>query len=155
MKAQRRLYDVISRRVTGLLRWVPSRSCAGPARQRWGSERDQLSSEAAAGVERLEGYLLWEREIRIARENAQYLVERLPELDADLRDEVVQAYTECQLESARTMFERTAARAQELQCEYSIRYQTLRTRIVAFSLFSSAVCVAVSVIFATSLRLNY
>ncbi|MFF3766996.1 hypothetical protein ACFYYR_23305 [Streptomyces sp. NPDC001922] len=89
-----------------------------------------------AGINRIEGYLLWQAETAGAEERAEAFCDRLPWLTTGQREEVERVYVQDRLDDARRDLRRVAARCEELQEEYRARYRTLRRRLVAACLLA-------------------
>jgi hypothetical protein len=86
--------------------------------------------EAAAGIARLEGYLLAQSEASAARTAAEDFTSRLPWLDPEQREEVVRLYTADRMALSRRTLEHIVHRSRELRAEYTDRYQQLRRRLI-------------------------
>jgi hypothetical protein len=86
--------------------------------------------EVTSGIARLEGYLLCQTEIRNARAEAEAFARRMPWLTTAQHDEVVRLYTEDRIALARRVLQRIADRCNELEAEYTARYEQLRQRLV-------------------------
>ncbi|MGK5629128.1 hypothetical protein [Streptomyces sp. URMC 123] len=97
---------------------------------------------AAAGIARLEGYLLWHAETDRARAHAEAFADRMPWLTAAQRREVVLLCVDDRLATARAALEQVADRCRALRREYAERYEALRRRLllatVTFSLALAA-----------------
>ncbi|MEC3992749.1 hypothetical protein VSR01_03960 [Actinacidiphila sp. DG2A-62] len=96
--------------------------------------RDQdiprAGSDIAAEINRIEVYLLTERERSLAREEAEAFAELMPWLLVAQREQVVHHYTRARLEISRHQLRAAAVRAGELRQEYEQRYHILRTRLL-------------------------
>lgn len=90
--------------------------------------------EAASGIARLEGYLLYQAELRDARAEAEAFACRMPWLTSDQREEVVRLYTEDRIALSRRTLQRITTRCHELRAEYSARYEQLRRRLLCTGL---------------------
>ncbi|GAA3795964.1 hypothetical protein ACFS5L_33105 [Streptomyces phyllanthi] len=113
--------------------------------------------DVAAGLARLEGYLLCQSEIQRAHAEAESFAGRLPWLTTAQREEVVAHYVEEQLRLSKEVLQRIATRCAELRDEYTTRYETLRQRLLcrcaALVLASAALCATACVVaFTTRLR---
>jgi hypothetical protein len=108
------------------------------------ANRSPDDEDAAAGIARLEGYLLCQSEIRRARIEAETFVRRLPWLTTAQQEEVVRQYAQERLSVSKEALRMVAARCAELQDEYTARYQALRLRLlcrcVALLLASATLC---------------
>ncbi|MFH8404153.1 hypothetical protein ACH4FX_05165 [Streptomyces sp. NPDC018019] len=104
----------------------------------------EADHDTAAGIARLEGYLLLHAERDRADHEARAFADRLPWLTTAQRDEVVRCYTEQRLTGARRDWERIRARCDQLRGEYAARYEAFRSRLVrtccAVTLTAAAVC---------------
>jgi len=100
--------------------------------------------DTAAGIDRIEGYLLWSAEQEQARRMARAFAARLPWLSAAERADVERAYTADRLALSRAVLAHIAGRAEELREEYTARYRRLRMRCVAGAVAFGAVLSAVS-----------
>ncbi|MFF3291019.1 hypothetical protein [Streptomyces sp. NPDC003023] len=102
-------------------------------------------SEAAAGIARLEGYLLAQSRMREAEREAEAFAGRMPWLTTAQREEVVRIYTQDRIALSRRVLEAVVSRAHELRLEYATRYEELRRRLLcagaAALLGSAALCV--------------
>jgi hypothetical protein len=117
--------------------------------------RSAGEEEVRAGIARLEGYLLLERERTTARQEAEAFAQHLPWLTTAQHDEVVHLYTQHRLAMSQRLWQGTAHRARQLRGEYQARYDALRRRlmlrcvalfVVAVAL--SALCVVLLALFA-------
>jgi hypothetical protein len=113
--------------------------------------------DVAAGIARLEGYLLSQSEIQRAHTEAEAFAGRLPWLTGAQREEVVQHYVEEQLRLSKEMLQRIATRCAELRDEYTARYDTLRQRllcrcVVFFLAFAALYAASCLLTFTTGLR---
>jgi hypothetical protein len=103
-------------------------------------------SEVAAGINQLEGYLLWQAETDRARDCARDFSARLPWLTTAQREEVEHAYTQDRLQQSRAYLLRIAGRCRELQREYQQRYDALRRRLAIAFVLGSCLMVTLAVI---------
>ncbi|MGK5637529.1 hypothetical protein ACSNOK_04305 [Streptomyces sp. URMC 126] len=99
-------------------------------------------ADVAAGINRLEGYLLLKAEADAARRAAEAFADRLPWLDGPQRAELVDLYTRDRLDRHRRALERLRDRALGLRAEYARRYALLRRRLVCVTLLAlpAAMC---------------
>lgn len=102
--------------------------------------------ETAAGINRIEGYLLWTAEQERAHRMARDFASRLPWLTAAERADVERAYAADRLALSRSVLEQIARRAEELRQEYTARYRRLRLRCVAAAVALGAVLSAASAV---------
>ncbi|WP_411075923.1 hypothetical protein [Streptomyces sp. cmx-4-7] len=93
-----------------------------------------LTAEAAAGIARLEGYLLARRVRTEAAEAGDVFADRFPWLGSQERSEIARAFAREHLAVRRRMLRDTVARADELRREYGDRYDRLRRRLLAAAL---------------------
>ena len=101
------------------------------------------SADAAAGLRRLEGYLYWQAETDRAHEDAEAFADRLPWLTTAQREDLVRLYRRERLQTSRAFIERVSDRAEQLQREYSARYEHLRICAIGTTLaLAAAFCVA-------------
>ncbi|MEU0085947.1 hypothetical protein [Streptomyces sp. NPDC006274] len=105
----------------------------------------QPEAEVAAGIAKLEGYLLAQSRVREAEREAEEFAGRMPWLTGAQREEVVRIYTEDRIALSRRVLKALVSRANELRAEYTARYEELRRRLlcasVAALLGSIALCV--------------
>lgn len=87
--------------------------------------------DVRAGLNRIEGYLLWQAEQDNARREAESFTAQMPWLTSVQRDEVVRLYTRQRLIVARQTLQRVADRCHELQAEYTDRYNRYRQRFLS------------------------
>jgi hypothetical protein len=110
--------------------------------------------EAAAGLARLEGYLLRRAEQQEAEVHAEAFVARMPWLTTALREEVIRLYVEDRIAYSTAALRRVAERCHQLRTEYSARYAHLRNRLLktatASLLGATAMCVLLVVELARS-----
>lgn len=88
------------------------------------------NAEAAEGIARLEGYLLWQAELTGARAEAEEFARRLPWLTSGQYEELVRQYAEARIALSRRVLRAVAHRCGELRAEYSERYALLRRRLL-------------------------
>ncbi|MEU9985162.1 hypothetical protein [Streptomyces sp. NPDC050856] len=98
--------------------------------------------DTAAGIARLEGYLLCQAELRRAREEAESFAQRLPWLTTAQREDVVHHYAQERVELSKEVLRAVTARCAELREEYTARYEELRGRLLRLSAASLVVCAA-------------
>ena len=112
---------------------------SGPVRQ------PETESEIAAGIARIEGYLLARSHVQEAERDAEAFADRMPWLTTGQREEVVRVYTGDRIAVSRRVLEALVARSQELRAEHTARYEELRRRLlcasVAALLGSAVLCV--------------
>lgn len=110
--------------------------------------------DTAAGIARLEGFLLCQAEKQRARTEAEAFARRLPWLTTAQQEEVVRHYAEERLAVSRETLRTVAARCAELRDEYTVRYDTFRQRLlcrcVALVLASAALLCATACLVAFS-----
>ncbi len=87
--------------------------------------------EAAAGINALEGHLLWQAEATRARSRARAFTARLPWLTTAQREEVERVYVCDHLDHATASLRATARRCEELRAEYRGAYRALCRRLTA------------------------
>ncbi|GHH45556.1 hypothetical protein [Streptomyces candidus] len=93
-------------------------------------DRRQSERETAAGISRLEGYLLGQAEIQRAESQGKDFAGRLPWLTTAQQEEVARHYTQDRLATTRQALTAVNARQAELREEYTARYQTLRQQLL-------------------------
>ncbi|MFF5455046.1 hypothetical protein ACFY40_28015 [Streptomyces sp. NPDC012950] len=99
--------------------------------------------EAAAGIARLEGYLL-ARQVRVeATEAGAVFADRFPWLGPQERSEIAREFAREHLAVRRRMLRDAVARADELRREYGDRYGRLRRRLLALALGAAGATAAV------------
>lgn len=102
--------------------------------------------ETATGINRLEGYLLYQAELRTARTQAHAFAERMPWLTRAQCDEVIRHYTDDRLAQTKTTLQQVTRRCHELEQQYSAHYRQLRQQLlrtcVATLLFSATLFIA-------------
>ncbi|GFH38031.1 hypothetical protein [Streptomyces pacificus] len=96
--------------------------------------------DTAAGLARLEGYLMANAHVHAARTAAEALADRMPWLTAGERTELVRLATADRIQVSREQFEAVAVRARELEAQYAARYGELRRRVVCRGVACAAVC---------------
>ncbi|WP_431773801.1 hypothetical protein [Streptomyces cucumeris] len=88
------------------------------------------AGDVAAGINRIEGYLLLHREQDIARERARRFTGRLDWLTSAQRAEVERLYIQDQLTATERNLRQVARRCDELRGEYQETYRALRRRLL-------------------------
>ncbi|MFE8940562.1 hypothetical protein ACFYNX_24120 [Streptomyces sp. NPDC007872] len=99
--------------------------------------------EAAAGIARLEGYLLAHRVRTEATEAGAVFADRFPWLGPRERSEIAREFAREHLAVRRRMLRDAAARADGLRREYGDRYARLRRRLLAVALGAAGATTAV------------
>ncbi|KJK45308.1 hypothetical protein [Streptomyces sp. NRRL F-4428] len=87
------------------------------------------SKEAAAGLSRIEGYLMSQAALQEARAHGEAFAAALTWLGPAEQDEISRRFAQHHLGLRKKMLAETVARAGELEAEYSRRYALLRRRI--------------------------
>ncbi|MGW7431744.1 hypothetical protein ACWGIN_19625 [Streptomyces sp. NPDC054861] len=98
--------------------------------------------ETAAGLARLEGYLLSQAARQEARRAGEEFARGLTWLGPLERDEIAGRFADEHLALRREMLRAVAARIAELRTEYGARYERLRRRTLAVALTAVAVASA-------------
>ncbi|MBL1098670.1 hypothetical protein [Streptomyces coffeae] len=88
------------------------------------------SGGVAAGINRIEGYLLLHRERDTARERARRFTGRMEWLTSAQRAEVERLYVQDQLTVTEQNLRQVAQRCEELRAEYQEVYRALRHRLL-------------------------
>ncbi|MGW3042229.1 hypothetical protein ACWC9T_19850 [Kitasatospora sp. NPDC001159] len=109
---------------------------------------NEHACEAAEGVRRLEGYLLWQAEVVGARRAAVAFADQLPWLTTAQREAVERAYAQEQLRSSRRTISHIAQRCRTIRQEYEERYRRLRTRAIALCLGAAVLAATASTLLA-------
>lgn len=112
---------------------------------------DDLRAEAAAGIARMEGYLLAQHARTEAAEAGAAFVGRFPWLGPHEAEEIARVFAQEHLALRRRMFQAAVVRADELRREYSGRYACLRRRLVAAALGSAVALGAATALVWTAL----
>ncbi len=107
----------------------------------WGRSRGR---EAAAGINAVEGYLLWQAETSRAQERARRFADGLAWLTTSQRAEVERAYARDHLDHAEAALRATAERIAQLRAEYGDAYRTLSRRLIATFLLAIAMLVTLA-----------
>ncbi|MFI9119863.1 hypothetical protein ACIGW0_10780 [Streptomyces bikiniensis] len=102
-----------------------------------------LTAEAAAGIARLEGYLLARKAGAEATEAGAAFADRFPWLGPRERSEVAREFAREHLAVRRRMLRDAVTRAGELRREYGDRYDRLRRRLCALALGAAGAATAV------------
>ncbi|MFC7922447.1 hypothetical protein [Streptomyces cinereoruber] len=102
-----------------------------------------LTAEAAAGIARLEGYLLARRAGAEAAEAGAVFADRFPWLGPRERSEIAREFAREHLAVRRRMLRDAVTRAGELRREYGDRYDRLRRRLFAVALGAAGATTAV------------
>ncbi|MER7112520.1 hypothetical protein [Streptomyces sp. NPDC000229] len=87
----------------------------------------------AAIINHVEGYLLYQAELRTARSEGEAFARRMPWLTTAQQEEVARLYAEDRLELSKTALKAITARCEELKEEYTARYEHLRQRLMRIS----------------------
>ncbi|MEU8843166.1 hypothetical protein AB0D97_29250 [Streptomyces roseus] len=101
---------------------------------------DCPNETAAAGLARLEGYLMSQAALREARERGEAFAHGLTWLGAGEQEEISRRFAEHHLDLRKEMLAATVARAEELRAEYAHRYTHLRRRATGLALAAFALC---------------
>ncbi|THA47275.1 hypothetical protein [Streptomyces sp. A1136] len=88
-------------------------------------------AETAAGLARLEGYLISQAALHEAHTEAQAFAGRLSWLGPGERQEIAGLFAEHHLRMKRQMLAAVVARGEELAAAYEHRYRMLRRRLTA------------------------
>ncbi|MFF5426707.1 MULTISPECIES: hypothetical protein [unclassified Streptomyces] len=112
---------------------------------------DDLRAEAAAGIARMEGYLLAQHARTEAAEAGAAFAGRFPWLGPHEAEEIARVFAQEHLALRRRMFQAAVVRADELRREYSDRYACLRRRLVTTALVSAAALGAATALVWTAL----
>ncbi|WP_306319521.1 MULTISPECIES: hypothetical protein [unclassified Streptomyces] len=83
-----------------------------------------------AGIQQMEGYLLWNSKVTEAHEQAEAFTDRLDWLTGAQREEVQRVFVEERLAFHKAALGQIVARAAELREEYGKRYERLKARCV-------------------------
>ncbi|MGI5478778.1 hypothetical protein [Streptomyces lavendofoliae] len=86
--------------------------------------------EMAAAVNEVEGYLLYQAELRTARTEAEAFARRLTWLTTAQQEEVARVYAADRMRVSEMALRAIAARCEELRAEYTARYAHLRRRLL-------------------------
>ncbi|WP_433544377.1 hypothetical protein ACQPZG_04150 (plasmid) [Streptomyces sp. CA-294286] len=117
-------------------------------------DREQSDRETAAGISRLEGYLLGQAEIQRARSQGEDFAGRLPWLTTAQHEEVARQYARDRLATTRQALAAVHARQAELREEYTARYQALRQQLLCrcVALLVTALALCCSTVLLVALR---
>ncbi len=117
-------------------------------------DRQQIDRETAAGISRLEGYLLGQAEIRRARAQGEDFARRLPWLTTAQQEEVARHYADDRLAATRQALAAVNARQAELREEYSARYRALRQQLLCrcTALLTTALALCCGAVLLVALR---
>ncbi|MFC9583623.1 hypothetical protein ACFVJ8_12455 [Streptomyces yangpuensis] len=96
--------------------------------------------EVAAGLARIEGYLMSQAVLREAREEGRAFAGSLTWLGPGEQDEISDRFAQHHLRLRREMLAATVARATELRDEYAHRYAHLRRRVIGLALAAFGFC---------------
>jgi hypothetical protein len=100
----------------------------------------------AAVINEVEGYLLYQAELRTADKEAEAFVRRMPWLTTAQREEVARHYADQRIELSKEVLRAIATRCEELRAEYTARYESLRQRLMCVStaalITSASLCVS-------------
>ncbi|MBH5333962.1 hypothetical protein IHE55_03750 [Streptomyces pactum] len=104
------------------------------------------TEDVAAGLARIEGYLMCRAALHTAREEGEAFAAGLTWLTTAQHEEVARRFAEAHVEVTRTALRSVVARCEELKEEYTARYEQLRRRLLcttAVLLVSAAIlCLA-------------
>ncbi|WP_037832401.1 hypothetical protein [Streptomyces sp. NRRL F-4474] len=98
------------------------------------------ANETAAGLARIEGYLMGQAALREAREQGEAFARALTWLGSAEQEEISRRFAEHHLALHKKMLAATVARAEELRAEYAHRYVSLRRRTTGLALAAFALC---------------
>ncbi|MFE5488940.1 hypothetical protein ACFQ8S_03010 [Streptomyces virginiae] len=101
---------------------------------------NERRDEAAAGLARIEGYLMSQAALREAREEGVAFAGSLTWLGPREQDEVSDRFAQHHLRLRREMLAATVVRATELREEYAHRYARLRRRVIGLALAAFGLC---------------
>ncbi|KUH40591.1 MULTISPECIES: hypothetical protein [Streptomyces] len=92
--------------------------------------------EVAAGINRVEGYLLAQAELREAREGGEAFARRMPWLTTAQHEEVARLYAEERVGLSQEALRTVADHCVALRAEYTARYTRLRHRLLCLGVAS-------------------
>ncbi|MFJ4876315.1 hypothetical protein ACIP93_14020 [Streptomyces sp. NPDC088745] len=117
-------------------------------------ERNRSDRETAAGISRLEGYLLCQAEIRRAQSQGKDFAGRLTWLTTAQQEEVARHYAQDRLATTRQALAAVNARQAELRAEYTARYRALRRQLLCrcVALLLTALTLSFSAVLLVALR---
>jgi hypothetical protein len=95
--------------------------------------RPPTAGETAAGIARLEGYLLCQAELRTARTEAEAFARHMPWLTIAQHEEVTRHYARERVALSKEVLRAVTARCTELEEQYAARYHALRQRLLCLS----------------------
>ncbi|MFE9382715.1 cytochrome C oxidase subunit I [Streptomyces sp. NPDC007025] len=95
--------------------------------------------EVGEGIRRIEGHLLWQRQLSDARARAEHAVAPLDWLTGAEREDVVRRVADALADGSRAALRETAQRAVSLRREYEDRYAVLKRRVVGWAFCGLAV----------------
>ncbi|MET9324270.1 hypothetical protein ABZX75_29520 [Streptomyces sp. NPDC003038] len=104
--------------------------------------------ETAAGLSRLEGYLMSQAALHEADHEGQAFASGLSWLGSHEQQEIAARFAEHHLRLRKQILRAVVGRAEELQAEYSHRYAALRQRVVGICVMVCAVCCAAAILLA-------
>ncbi|MET9801693.1 hypothetical protein [Streptomyces sp. NPDC006368] len=105
-----------------------------------------MDSQTAADINRVEGYLLRQAELRNAREEGEAFAGRMPWLTTAQHEEVARLYAQDRVELSKKVLRAIAHRCEELRGEYTARYAHLRQRLLCMSVASLISSVSLCVV---------
>ncbi|MFD3805500.1 hypothetical protein ACFWSF_29565 [Streptomyces sp. NPDC058611] len=100
----------------------------------------ERSKETAAGLARIEGYLMSQAALREAKAEGEAFALALTWLGPSEQEQVSRLFAQHHLDLRKEMLARTMARADELRAEYSRRYVRLRRRITGLAVAAFGLC---------------
>ncbi|WP_043194059.1 hypothetical protein [Streptomyces sp. NRRL F-2664] len=98
--------------------------------------------DTAAGLARIEGYLMGQAALREAQEQGEAFARALTWLGAGEQEEISRRFAEHHLDLRKKMLAATVTRAAELRAEYTHRYVHLRRRTTGLAVAAFALCTA-------------
>ncbi|MEW2586961.1 hypothetical protein [Streptomyces virginiae] len=101
---------------------------------------NERREEAAAGLARIEGYLMSQAALREAREHGEAFARALTWLGAGEQEEISRRFAEHHLDLHKKTLAATVFRAAELRAEYAHRYARLRRRVIGLALAAFGLC---------------
>ncbi|MGW7102383.1 hypothetical protein [Streptomyces sp. NPDC054838] len=111
---------------------------------------EQHPPDAAAGLARLEGYLMSQAARREADQAGEEFARGLTWLGPGERQEIAERFAEHHLRLKRQILTAVVARAEELKTEYGLRYALLRRRLVALTATAYGFLTTVMILFTLS-----
>ncbi|WP_051732452.1 hypothetical protein [Kitasatospora phosalacinea] len=97
----------------------------------------EAAPDAEAGLRRLEGYLYWQTQSRLARQAAKDFTELLPWLTDGQRADVEEHFTRIHTAATRQRLEQFREERDRLRAQYHDRYLRLRNRCVLAGLLTT------------------